>query len=53
MWGPAKMLDSQHRHSPVETWKRRRRRRHILSAIVIVVLFAAFLFGWLYVFGVV
>jgi hypothetical protein len=46
------MLDRQHRHSPVETWKRRRRQRHILSAIVIVVLFAAFLFGGLYVFGV-
>jgi hypothetical protein len=47
------MLDSQHRHSPVETWKRRRRREHILSAIVIVVLFAAFFSGRLYVFGVV
>jgi hypothetical protein len=51
--GAGHMLDSQHRHSPGETWRRRRRRRHILSAIVIVVLFAAFLFGWLYVFGVV
>jgi hypothetical protein len=46
------MLDTQHRHSPVAAWKQRRRRRRFLSAIVIVVLFAAFLYGWLYVFGV-
>jgi hypothetical protein len=46
------MLDILNRHSPVATWKRRRRRRLILSATVIVVLFAAFVYGWLYVFGI-
>jgi hypothetical protein len=46
------MLDVGHRQSPVETWKRRQRRRHILSAIAIIVLFAALLYGWLYVYGV-
>jgi hypothetical protein len=50
--GAGQVLDMQHRHSPVATWKRRRRRRHILSAIVIVVFFAGFLYGWLYVFGI-
>ena len=50
---PGSTMSTTHsRQSPALTWKRRQRRQRIFGAVVTALLFAAVLYGWLYVFKV-
>jgi hypothetical protein len=46
------MSKTYSRQSQALTWKRRQRRQRIFGVVVTALLFAAALYGWLYVFKV-